>query len=42
MADELDRMMREARGKPLSEHGVLSPERAEELIAEIRPGRDDR
>jgi prevent-host-death family protein len=41
-AEELHAMMIEARGKPLSPEGVLSPERAEELIAEIRRGRDAR
>jgi prevent-host-death family protein len=41
-AEELHTMMIEARGKPLSPRGVLSAERAEELIAEIRRDRDAR
>ena len=35
-------MLLEARGKPLSPDGVMSAERAEELIAEIRRDRDAR
>jgi len=41
-ADELGQRMREARGRPLSRRGVMSAERAEELVAEIDRDRDGR
>ena len=41
-ADELGQRMREARGKPLSRRGVMSAERAEELVAEIDRDRGGR
>jgi prevent-host-death family protein len=39
---EIRRRLDEARGKPLLEHGGISEEYAEELITEIREGRDAR
>ncbi len=40
-AEELHHMLEEARDQPLSQHGVMSAERAEELIAAIRRDRDE-
>jgi prevent-host-death family protein len=39
-AAELHTMMLESRGKPLSPKGVMSAQRAEELVSEIRRDRD--
>jgi prevent-host-death family protein len=39
-AAELHTMMVESRGKPLSSQGVMSAQRADELVAEIRRDRD--
>lgn len=41
-ADELAERMRAAKGRPLSRRGVMSAERADELVAEIDRDRDGR
>lgn len=41
-AEKIRELIDEARERPLSATGTMSPERAEELIADIRAGRDAR
>jgi antitoxin (DNA-binding transcriptional repressor) of toxin-antitoxin stability system len=41
-AEELHEALKRARDEPLTPGGVISPEYAEELIKEIRAGRDSR